>query len=52
MGAAYWAYNHPLGQPRGPALDHAYLGPSYSDAEIEALLTKTEIAFANYEVDE
>ena len=26
----YWAYNHLLGQPRGPALDHAYLGSEYS----------------------
>ena len=25
VGAAYWAYNHLLEQPRGPALDHAYL---------------------------
>ena len=52
VGAAYWAYNHLLGQPRGPALDHAYLGSSYSDDEIEAFLTKNEIAFEKYEEDE
>jgi carbamoyltransferase len=45
VGAAYWAYNHVLGQPRGPALDHAYLGSEHSDADIEAFLRKHDIAF-------
>lgn len=45
VGAAYWAYNHVLEQPRGPALDHAYLGSEYSDAEVEAFLRKNDIAF-------
>jgi carbamoyltransferase len=45
VGAAYWAYNHVLGQPRGPALDHAYLGSEYSDEEIEGFLRKHDIAF-------
>jgi carbamoyltransferase len=45
VGAAYWAYNHVLGNPRGPALDHAYLGSEYSDAEIESFLRKHDIAF-------
>jgi carbamoyltransferase len=45
VGAAYWAYNHLLGQPRGPALEHAYLGSDYSDAEIEAFLRKYDIPF-------
>jgi len=45
VGAAYWAYNHVLGQPRGPALDHAYLGSEYTDAEIEGFLRKHDIAF-------
>jgi carbamoyltransferase len=52
VGAAYWAYNHLLGLPRGPALDHAYLGSGYSDAEIEAFLTKNDIAFEKVEDDE
>ncbi len=43
VGAAYWAYNHVLGRPRGPVLDHAYLGSEYSDAEIEAFLKKYDI---------
>ncbi len=52
VGAAYWAYNHLLDQPRGPALDHAYLGSSYTDEEIEEFLTKNDIAFEKIEDDE
>jgi carbamoyltransferase len=52
VGAAYWAYNHVLDQPRGPALDHAYLGSEYSDAEIEEFLLKNDIAFEKIEDDE
>jgi len=51
VGAAYWAYNHVLEQPRGPALDHAYLGSEYSDEEIEAFLRKYDIAFEKIEDD-
>jgi carbamoyltransferase len=52
VGAAYWAYNHLLGQPRGPALDHAYLGSEYTDAEIRAFLDKNDIAYDFIEDDE
>jgi carbamoyltransferase len=52
VGAAYWAYNHVLDQPRGPALDHAYLGSEYSDAQIEEFLNKYSIAFEKIEDDE
>ena len=52
VGAAYWAYNHLLGQPRGPALDHADLGSSYEDAEIQAFLERYDIAFEKIEDDE
>lgn len=52
VGAAYWAYNHVLGQPRGPALDHAYLGSEYSDAEIRAFLEKYEIPYRHFADDE
>ena len=52
VGAAYWAYNHVLGQPRGPALDHAYLGSEYSDAEIQAFLEKYDIPYRHFAVDE
>lgn len=52
VGAAYWAYNHVLGQPRGPALDHAYLGSEYSDGEIKAFLDKHSIAYEYIADDE
>ncbi len=52
VGAAYWAYNHLLKQPRGPALDHAYLGPEHGDEAIEAFLKKNDIPFQKIEDDE
>jgi carbamoyltransferase len=52
VGAAYWAYNHLLEQPRGPALDHAYLGSEYSDEAIEGFLRSNEIPFEKIEDDE
>lgn len=52
VGAAYWAYNHVLGQPRGPALDHAYLGSDYTDAQIEGFLRKYDIPFRHFADDE
>ncbi|MGE0709509.1 MAG: carbamoyltransferase, partial [Planctomycetota bacterium] len=38
LGACFWIYNQILGQPRGPAMNRADLGPSYSDEAIEATL--------------
>ena len=52
VGAAYWAYNHLLEQPRGPALEHAYLGSGYTDDEIRAFLEKYDIPYTYYEDDE
>ncbi|MBL8857310.1 MAG: carbamoyltransferase [Planctomycetes bacterium] len=52
VGAAYWAYNHVLRQPRGPALDHAYLGSEHSDADIKAFLDKHSIAYEHIADDE
>lgn len=37
IGAAYAVW-HDLGGARGPAMDHAYLGPGFDDAAIQALL--------------
>ena len=51
-GAAYWAYNHILEQPRGPALEHAYLGSEHTDAAIEEFLTKNDIAYRKIDDDE
>jgi carbamoyltransferase len=52
VGAAYWAYNHLLGQPRGPALNHAYLGSEYGDEAIESFLKKNGISYQKIEDDE
>jgi carbamoyltransferase len=52
VGAAYWAYNHILRQPRGPALDHAYLGSSYSDDEIREFLESNDIEYQYIADDE
>jgi carbamoyltransferase len=44
-GAAYWAYNHVFDQPRGPALDHAFLGSEYSSEQIEKFLRENDIPY-------
>jgi carbamoyltransferase len=41
-----------LSQPRGPALDHAYLGSEYSDDEVRAFLDRNSIAYEYIEDDE
>ena len=43
IGAAYTVW-HGLGGARGPAMNHAYLGPDYDDATISALLTREAYA--------
>jgi carbamoyltransferase len=45
VGAAYWAYNHLLGQPRGPGLTHAYLGSGYTNAQVKEFLDKYDIQY-------
>ena len=52
VGAAYWVWNHLLDQPRGPALEHAYLGSEYSDDEVRAFLEENEIPYKYIEDDE
>jgi len=52
VGAAYWAYNQLLDQPRGPALEDALLGTEYSDEEIQAFLEQHEIPYEKIEDDE
>ena len=52
VGAAYWAYNHLLDQPRGPALETPHLGSEHGDEAIEAFLTKNDIPFKKYDDDE
>ena len=38
VGAAYYVWNQELGGPRGFVMEHAYTGPGYDDAEIEAAI--------------
>jgi len=38
VGAALWAYNTLLGNPRRFVLEHAFWGKSYADSEIESFL--------------
>jgi carbamoyltransferase len=38
VGAAYYVWNQVLGHQRGFVMEHAYTGPEFSDAEIEAAL--------------
>jgi carbamoyltransferase len=52
VGAAYWAYNHLLGQPRGPVLATPYLGSGYTDQEIQSFLEKHHIPYQRLGRDE
>jgi carbamoyltransferase len=52
VGAAYWAYNHLLDQPRGPAIQDAYYGSENSDDEVRAFLEKHKIPYKLIEDDE
>ncbi|ODS54460.1 MAG: carbamoyltransferase [Acidobacteria bacterium SCN 69-37] len=38
LGAAYWVWHRVLGQPRAFVMDHAYWGPSFDDAAIDAAI--------------
>ncbi len=40
MGAALWAWHDLLDKPRAWKLDQAYLGPGYSDEEVQATLDR------------
>jgi len=48
IGAAYWVWNQELGRARSFVMDHAYWGPAYSDAEIDAAIAarQTELEAA------
>jgi carbamoyltransferase len=53
VGAAYWAYNHLLKQPRVEALTNRPTSArSYSDAEVEAFLRKYDIPFEHIADDD
>jgi carbamoyltransferase len=44
IGAAYYVWHQILGNPRSFVMDHAYLGPEFSDNEISELLNDKKAA--------
>ena len=49
VGAAYWVWNQELKQPRDFVLDHAYLGPDYSDAQVKQALDANGLQYQWYD---
>ena len=45
LGVCYYIYHQVLGKPRNYVMEHAYTGPEYSNAEIQALLEKEGLAY-------
>lgn len=52
MGAALYAYNHTLRQPRSAPVWSAYTGSRFSNETIEAYLQSRNIAYTRYNDDE
>ncbi|AOJ04639.1 MULTISPECIES: carbamoyltransferase family protein [Burkholderia] len=51
MGAAFLIWNQVLGNPREYVFNHAYLGPEYSDGEIETVLQRTNLAYRKVDIE-
>jgi len=49
IGAALYAYHAVLQQPRHNQMDHAYLGPEFSDAKVEAALKTAHVRYQRLE---
>ena len=52
VGAAYHVWNQELGGPRGFAMQHAYTGPEYSDAEIASAVAGAGLTARQLDDDE
>ena len=52
LGAALWAYNTFLGKPRDFAMNHAYWGRSYTQADIADFLRDHNIPYQHFDQDE
>lgn len=48
IGAALYVYNTVLGKPRSYVMNHAYLGPAYSEASIRGWLDEHGIPYTEY----
>lgn len=46
IGAAYWVEHVVLGRPRQFVMEHAYTGPAFDDAAVEAALAKARASSA------
>jgi carbamoyltransferase len=46
LGAALWVHHQILNRPRIPPMKHVYLGPEYSEKEIETALCSRKLGFA------
>ena len=46
VGAAFYAYNTILGNPRSYEMNHVFLGPEFPDEQIETLLREKKVSFA------
>jgi len=46
LGAAFYAWHHVLGRPRGFVMDHGYWGPEFDDAQLEPVLAAHREDFA------
>ena len=45
VGSAYYVYNTILGNPRNYTMNHVFLGPEFSDAQIETLLKSKNVTY-------
>jgi carbamoyltransferase len=52
VGAAYYVWNQELGGPRGFVMEHAYTGPGYDEAEIEAAIAASGFPSERLDDDE
>lgn len=52
VGAAFFIWNQLLGQPRTDTMFHAYWGSSFTDTDIEKVLTAEKIEFQKLSDDE
>ena len=49
VGAAYYVHNTILGNPRTFAMNHVFLGPEFSDEQIEAMLKSKNVSYRKFD---
>lgn len=50
VGAAFYVYHQVVGRPRGFAMEHAYWGPGYPEAEIRKAIESSAVMRGGYRV--